>query len=501
MARRPKKSEYDVIVIGAGMGGLSAATFLAQEGYSVLVLERHYRAGGYAHSFRRKKFTFDSAVRIAAGAKDGGLLDELLEKAGVADEMDFIKLDDIYTAYYPDRKIEVSRTVDGLIQAYCEQFPHESENIKALVHEMEQLYEVTLMLLHSGDPMKVLSNPYMLKYRNKTFHELTSSFLQDPKAIYSFSALWAYYGTPPTQGGAMFFAYAIMSYFKEDIYYSKGSFQKLADVFVKRIQSLDGEVCLRNEVLKIEVEEKRVKGVHLQTGEYVEAPMVVCNGDFLKMVHNLVGEENFPVRYNKRIAKLKPSISAFEVFLGVDLPLEQYNLSHETFIYNDYNYDQFMDKHNRLNELGPEGLSGLAISTPTLADPSLAPEGKHTAVLTTLVPYNIEGGWKEQKDAYQDRLIKMAERAIPNLRDHIEHVESGTPLTMEHYTNNSYGSIYGWEQNNNQMTGKPQHETPIKGLYISGQWTDPGGGVVSVILSGYKLWKKIEKTANQKVSV
>ncbi|AEV19300.1 hypothetical protein GTCCBUS3UF5_19920 [Geobacillus thermoleovorans CCB_US3_UF5] len=493
MARRPKKSEYDVIVIGAGMGGLSAATYLAQEGYSVLVLERHYRAGGYAHSFRRKKYIFDSAVRIVAGAKDGGLLEELLQKAGIVDDIDFIKLDNIYTAYYPDRKIDVSGSVDGLIQAYCEQFPHESENIKALVREMEQLYEVTLMLLHSDDPLKVLSNPLILKYRDKTFHELTSSFLQDPKAIYSFSSLWAYYGTPPTQGGAMFFAYAIMSYFKEDIYYSRGSFQKLADAFVKRIEELGGEVCLRNEVLKIEVEDKRVKGVHIQTGEYVEAPLIVCNGDFLKLVHNLVGEEHFPERYKKRIAKLKPSISAFEVFLGVDLPLEHYNLSHETFIYSDYNYDHVMDKHSRLNELGPEGLSGLAISIPSLVDPSLAPEGKHAAVLTTLVPYDIGSDWKEQKEAYQNRLIEMAERAIPNLRDHIEYVESGTPLTMERYTNNSYGSIYGWEQNKNQMTGRPQHETPIKGLYICGQWTDPGGGVVSVILSGYKLWKKLTK--------
>lgn len=99
----------------------------------------------------------------------------------------------------------------------------------------------------------------------------------------------------------MFFAYAIMSYFKEDIYYSRGSFQKLADAFVKRIEELGGEVCLRNEVLKIEVEDKRVKGVHIQTGEYVEAPLIVCNGDFLKLVHNLVGEEHFPERYKNEL--------------------------------------------------------------------------------------------------------------------------------------------------------------------------------------------------------
>ncbi|MED4082285.1 NAD(P)/FAD-dependent oxidoreductase [Halalkalibacterium halodurans] len=493
MGRRPKKSSYDVVVIGAGMGGLSAATFLAQEGYSVLVLERHYRAGGYAHSFRRRKFIFDSAVRIAAGAMDGGLLEELLQEAGVSQDVEFLHLEDIYTAYYPNRKITVKGSVEGLIEAYCEQFPHECHNIRALVQEMEKLYEVTLMLLHSGDPLKVLSNPLMLKYRDKSFHDLTSSFLQDPQAIHSFAALWAYYGTPPTQGSAMFFAYAIMSYFKEDIYYAKGSFQSLADAFVKRIESLGGEVCLRNEAQRVEVEDRQIKGVHLQTGEYVEAEKVVCNGDFLKLVQHLVGEEHFPARYLKRISKLKPSISAFEVFLGVDLPLEKQGLSHETFIYNDYDYDLFMEKHQSLGEIGASGLSGLAISIPSLVDSSLAPEGMHTAILTTLVPYDIGCDWKEKKEDYQDQLIKMAERAIPNLGRHAVHVESGTPLTMERYTNNSFGSIYGWEQTKNQMTGRPQHETPIKGLYLSGQWTDPGGGIVSAILSGYKLRKKIMK--------
>ena len=85
----------------------------------------------------------------------------------------------------------------------------------------------------------------------------------------------------------------------------------------------------------------------------------------------------------------------------------------------------------------------------------------------------------------------MAEQAIPKLSEHLEYVESGTPLTMERYTNNSFGAIYGWEQNMKQMISRPQHETPIKGLYLSGHWTDPGGGVVSVLLSSYKLYQKL----------
>ncbi|MBZ5750621.1 phytoene desaturase family protein [Metabacillus rhizolycopersici] len=494
MAKRPKKDKYDVIVVGSGMGGLGAAVFLAQEGYSVLVVERHNRAGGYAHSFRRKKYTFDSAVRIVAGAKEEGLLYELLKKAGLGDKLDFQRIDEIFSVYYPDQNFTVPRTTQGLVETYSRIFPHEKENIRRLVSEMEKLYIATMELLQSRDPMKMLSNETIMRYRTMTFHDMVASFIKDPKAVYAFSALWVYYGTPPTKGSAMFFAYALMSYFKEDIYYLKGSFQNLADAFVDRVHELGGEVCLRNEVKRIEVEGKRVKGVHLSTGEYVEAPIVVCNGDLTKMMHELVGEEFFSARYKKRIARLSYSISAFEVFLGVDYPLEELDLAHETFLYTDYNYDEFFNKHQNLKELGVDGISGIGITTPTLVDKTLAPEGKHTSVITTLVPYDIGTDWKDVKDQYQDKLINMAEAVIPNLSKHIDFVESGSPTTMERYTNNSNGAIYGWEQNMQQMTARPQHETPIEGLYLSGQWTDAGGGVVSVLLSSYKLLEKLTKT-------
>ncbi|TMN20877.1 phytoene desaturase family protein [Lentibacillus cibarius] len=495
--RFPKNNQYDVIVIGSGIGGLSSAAYLAQQGYSVLVVERHYRVGGYAHAFRRKKYFFDSAVRIVAGAEEGGLLDQLLDKAGLANELSFIKLDDVYTAYYPDLHFTVPSHVEGLIDKYAELFPHERENIETLVREMEGVYSATSDLLLADNPFKFLSDKYIRKYSTMTFHDMVSGFLKDPKAVYTFSTLWTHYGVPPTEGSAMYFSYAIMNYFKDGIYYLEGSFQKLANAFVDRIEELNGEVCLRNEVNNIVVEDKQVKGVELQTGEYVQAPMIVCNGDMLKMMNELVGEEHFPKRYKKRISRLSHSLSAFEVFLGVDLPMEQYDVGHETFIYDDYKYEKFVENHLNLGEIGPEGLQGIAISCPTLADPSLAPEGKHTVIITTLVPYDIGENWKEVKPDYEEKMIQMAERVIPNLSQHLEWVESATPLTMERYTNNSFGSIYGWEQNVNQMSSRPQHETPIDGLYLSGQWTDPGGSVVSVILSGYKLSKKITSKTMQ----
>jgi prolycopene isomerase len=318
--------------------------------------------------------------------------------------------------------------------------------------------------------------------------------LQDPKAVFAIASLWGYFGASPADGSAMYFAYAIMSYFTEDIYYIKGGFQTLADTFVKRIESLGGEVCLKNEVKKIVVEDKAVKGIHLETGEYVEAPMIISNSDLTKMMHELVGAQHFPSRYLKRISKLSVSMSAFEVFIGTDLPLHEMDLAHEVFVYDRYDYSEVYNNLANLKELGVEGVSGVAISCPSLADPNLAPEGKHTVVITTLMPYDI-GDWKEMKPKFQDALIRLAETAIPNLSQHLDFVESGTPLTMERYTNNTRGAIYGFTQNLEQSTGRPQPETPIKGLYLTGHWTELGGGVVSVLLSAHKLHQKLKDKA------
>lgn len=495
MPKKPKKGEYDAIIIGAGMGGLASAVYLGQLGYSVLVVESHNRPGGYAHSFRRKKFVFDSAVRIVAGA-EYGLLSELLEKANLNMELNFKKMDDIYSVYYPDKNFTVPRSKEGLINAYIKQFPKEADNINRLVNEMEKIYLSTIEMLKEEKSTTIISNKIFMKYKNYTFHDMVSEYLDDSNAIYSFSALWAYFGTPPSKGSALFFAYAIMSYFKEDIYYLEGSFQNLATAFSKKIKSLNGEVVLNNEVTKINVSENSVQGVYLATNDYVKSNLVISNCDLTKTIFNLVGKDYWPKRYLNKISKLNHSTSAFEVFMGINYPLEKLNLSHETFIYNDYDYSEFERKHSHLKDLGPEALSGLAITTPTLIDPSLAPEGHHTSIITTLVPYDIGVEWDSVKEDYQNQLIKMAEKAIPNLSRHIVFVESGSPKTMERYTNNSNGAIYGWEQSINQMNKRPQHETPIKGLYLSGQWTNPGGGVVSVILSGYQLVEKLKKKGN-----
>ncbi len=129
--------------------------------------------------------------------------------------------------------------------------------------------------------------------------------------------------------------------------------------------------------------------------------------------------------------------------------------------------------------------SGLSISVPTLVDSSLAPVGEHIVTATTLIPYDLGASWRTEKARYADRLLEELEAVFPGVRAHITFAEGASPRTMERYTLNLTGAIYGWEVSPKQVGRRRlPHVTPIRGLYLSGHWTQPGGGVYGVVASG-----------------
>ena len=135
---------------------------------------------------------------------------------------------------------------------------------------------------------------------------------------------------------------------------------------------------------------------------------------------------------------------------------------------------------------------------PTLADPSLAPEGRHVLIFTTLVSYEAAGRWQSEKDAMTERIFEMAGRQLPDLRERICFHESATPRTMERYTRNQAGALYGWEVSPGQVgPGRLGSDTPIDGLHLVGHWTQPGGGVYGVVSSGVHVARSVLGVASE----
>lgn len=487
----PEKDRYDVVVIGGGMGGLSAGAGLAYSGAEVLVVEAHYRAGGYAHAFRRKDFLFDSAVHLTPGGGPGEGLHNLLAQWGVADSVEFLPVQPMYRTMGPGLVTNIRSGKEAFIESHAEHFPREREGITRFVHAMDAIAS-EIRVLGSMDipPSRMMRTmvkqcPTVLRMSSKSLQQMLDSYVQDPLAQSVLSTLWTYLGLPPSRCSAVAFAVMMMSFVNENAYYVRGSFQNLADAFVRALQKFGGELVMPRSVDKILLDAQgRACGVKLdKTGEEIRAKYVISNADAFQTFFHMVGRSNLDPEFATSLESRGLSISAFEVFLGVKADLKSMGVLHETFFAPCHSGEEVYASHSTAKVLG------CGISIPTIEDPTVAPADHHAICITMFAPW--DRSWKEDKARITDELIDEAEKVIPGLRQSIVFQDSGTPFTMNRYSKNRNGAIYGWDSTPKSLATRLPMETPIPGLFLAGHWTRPGGGLYAVVTSGQIAAKRV----------
>lgn len=485
----------DIVVIGSGIAGLISAGLLAKSGDKVLLLESHDRAGGYAHGFKRKKYHFDAGVHLTSGCgyegyKGGQLIAKTLLALDVYQEVEFIPVSLFAHVSLPELSIDLPVSIEPFISQLSAAFPEQEQGLRQFLTLCLQLTEQATKAdeLMATQGLEDASHELNLlfQYRRACLSEVWDAFITDDYLKSVLSALWPYLGLPSERVSFVYWSTMFIGYLVDGAYYCKGGFQTLADALVTGLEKAGGEIRFKSRVTDIEVYENKVQGVRLASGEFISAQVVVSNADMRQTVQKLVGEQYFPKRYIARLLRMKPSSSIFVVYLATDLNIKELGVKHEAFFYNQINHlDNY---HDSLSG----DLSWISITAPTLVDDSLAPEGEHLLMLTTLANFSQVADWKQEKSAFTEKMIDFADSKIEGLKSHLLFVEAGSPATMQRYTSNYQGAAYGWEATPEQ-TGAMRiaNKSPVEGLYFAGHWTRPGGGVYGASYSGVQTAQEI----------
>jgi all-trans-retinol 13,14-reductase len=475
--RLKDENEYDVIIVGSGIGGLTCGGLLSKRGFRVLILEQHRQVGGYCSSFKRKGFIFNSGVIDVGGLGENGPVAYVLKELGLKKEDFFVRNTVKYIL--KGREIRIMDNLDDTVENLSELFPDEKEGLRRFFSDVKtsytecykeaEIYGAPLppeLLVKVFGGKKLLDypkdHPCFYSWLDKTFQEKLDEYFTDEGLKSFLGGLAAYTGTEPWNTSAVMALTVWMGYFLHGGYFTKGGAQNLVNALSGFIRNHGGEVLTSHKVDEIVVENNQVEGVRV--GDTVfKAPVVVANADAKVAFLKLVGEEKLDDEFIEYIKKLKMSPSCFVVYLGVNLDLSRY----PTLIKN-------------LDE-------GYEIAVISNSDENLAPKGKSSVLILAGADYSDfpERGTEEyerRKKEYAEFLIRKAEKVIPGLSRHIEILDAATPKTMERYTSTPEGALYSFAQS--IETKRPCFKTPIKGLYLAGASTFPGGGIEGSSISG-----------------
>lgn len=481
---------YDTIVIGSGIGGLASASMLARhEGERVLVLERHYTAGGFTHSFRRPGFDWDVGVhyigevhraRSSLRRMFDHLSDGNLAWADMGEVYDRVRLG--------ERSFDFVAGKSALRQRLVAEFPGEAEGIDAyfaLVKRVgiaSQAYFAEKVLPRglAGVVGPAMRYPAM-RYAKRTTADVVNGLVRDPDLRGLLTAQWGDYGLPPKRSSFLVHAMVAGHYFGGAAY-PVGGAERIAATIVPSIERAGGAVVVRAEVARIVLERGRAVGVELVDGRRFDAKRIISDAGAALTFGHLLPPESRPFRVDEAgVGGIAPSVAHLSLYVGMRGTPEQLGIpKHNVWIYPGPDHDANFE---RLLADDDAPLPAAFLSFAAARDPDFQNRhpGHSTAEVVTFAPsrwFDDYRGtqWGRRGETYEAkkaaltaRLREVLLRELPQLRDAIVVEELSTPLSTAHFAAHPHGEIYGLAHDPMRFGARwLRPESPIPGLYLAG---------------------------------
>ncbi|MEO7329677.1 MAG: NAD(P)/FAD-dependent oxidoreductase [Minicystis sp.] len=503
---------FDAIVIGSGIGGLTAALTVARRERSVLVLEAGKQFGGYTNPFKRRAYSFDPGLHYIGECGPGGHFSRLIERLGL-DDLRFRELspDGFDRLVFPGYEVRMPKGAERYHERLARDFPHEKQGLERffkILRDFKGAIASLDKIRGAASALKAAPHlPFLVKYFRATYKDLLDPIIKDPLLKAVLGAQGGDYGLPPGKASAMI-GLGLIDHYLGGAYFPIGGSRAVRDAFVKGIEAHGGVMKRNHAVERIHVENGKVTGVRCANGEEFFAETVISNADAGVTYREMIGADHLSSSMKKKTEKTQLSLASVCLFIGLEGDVAKDGMTDANiWHYPSIDLERAYAPLAR-GEMPPEDF--FFLSSPSLKDPDSpdkAPPGHSTLELVTLVPYapftrwagtktmKRGDGYAAMKEQLADRYLRCVERYVPGVRARIKVLEVATPLTNVSFAAAPAGNIYGPDYTPDQMgPWRYAAKGEVGGLYLCGSST-LGAGIVPAALSGATAGKMAAKGA------